>query len=232
MGVMTGVGVALEAVVFDFDGLILDTERSAFESTRAAFARYGVELTLEQWHHRVGSASLVHWTDELQQVTGEEVDRAELQLWRDALKLELLAPEVVRPGVVELIAEVRAAGAALAVASSSPADWVVGHLTDHGLIESFDTVVTRTDIGGDRTRVKPAPDLYRLALERLGAQAQASVAVEDSPNGVRAARAAGMACVAVPCWVTSGLDFGDAQLVCESLHEVDLLALTALLCNG
>lgn len=220
---------ALRAIIFDFDGLILDTERSAFESTRQAFARYDVELTLDRWHHRVGSASTVHWADELQGLASVPIDRDDLVAWRDRLKLELLAPEEVRPGVTDLVVEAAEAGVALAVASSSPADWVLGHLERLELRPHFRTVVTRTDLGDDRRRVKPAPDLYELALQRLGADAAAGVAVEDSPNGVAAARAAGLACVAVPCSVTAPLDFSHAQLVATSLAEVELRQLGALL---
>lgn len=225
---MTRGAEALRAIVFDFDGLILDTERSAFEATRAAFARYGVDLTLEQWHHRVGSASQVHWTTELQQVVTEPIDVDELQQWRDALKLELLAVEQVRPGVLDLLDEAEAEGILLAVASSSPAEWVVGHLTDLGLIDRFAEVVTRGDVAGDRSRVKPAPDLYQLSLERLHVKPESSVALEDSLNGIRAALAAGMACVAVPCWVTSGLDLSEAHLVAESLADLDISRLAGL----
>lgn len=219
---------ALHALIFDFDGLILDTEHSAFESTRQAFARYDVELTLERWHHRVGSASSLHWADELQSLAAAPIDRSGLVEWRDRLKLELLAPEEVRPGVADLMAEASDAGVALAVASSSPADWVLGHLERLGLRARFDTVVTRTDLGDDRRRVKPAPDLYELALQRLGAAAATGVAIEDSPNGVAAARAAGLACVAIPCSVTAPLDFSAAQLVATSLAEVRLVQLGAL----
>ncbi len=218
----------LAGVVFDFDGLILDTERSAFESTRAAFARYGVELTLASWHHRVGSASTVSWVDELIGAATVPVDREAIVVWRNRRKLELLADEEVRPGVVELLGALGDAGVSVGVASSSPAEWVEGHLAAFGLRGRFDTVVTRDDVGGDRRRVKPRPELYEVAVGRLGVDPRRSVAIEDSPNGVEAARAAGLACVAVPCWVTSGLDFSAAQLVAETLLGVDVARLSSL----
>ena len=156
----------------------------------------------------------------------------EREVWvayRDRRKLELLAPEVVRPGIVELLDGADKAGVALAVASSSPVEWVVPHLERLDLLDRFAHVVTRTDVGGDPRRTKPAPDIYEHALRALGASPACSVALEDSLNGLAAARAAGLRCVVAPGPVTTGLDFSAADLVVDSLAEVSLGGLAALI---
>jgi HAD superfamily hydrolase (TIGR01509 family) len=160
---------------------------------------------------------------------GRPIERAAWVAHRDRRKLELLAPEVVRPGVVELLDAADAAGVGLAVASSSPEEWVVPHLERLGLRDRFAHVATRTDVGGDPRRTKPAPDLYEIAVRRLDAAPGRSVALEDSLNGLAAAQAAGLRCVVVPGPVTVGLDFATADLVVASLVEVTLAGLAALL---
>jgi beta-phosphoglucomutase-like phosphatase (HAD superfamily) len=115
------------------------------------------------------------------------------------------------------------------VASSSGLDWVGGHLDRLELRSRFGAVVTRDDLGGASTRTKPAPDLFVLAAERLGVELRHCVAFEDSPNGVAAARAAGMVVVAVPGPMTAGLDLGAADLVVPSLADIDVAGLRNLL---
>jgi HAD superfamily hydrolase (TIGR01509 family) len=137
----------------------------------------------------------------------------------------LIALETVRPGVVELVEQADDAGVALGVASSSPRSWVEGHLDRLGLRPHFRAVRTRDDV----PRAKPDPAVYRLALEALGADPARSVALEDSHHGVSAAKAAGMWAVACPNRITTGLDFSHADLVVDSLADVDLERLTALL---
>jgi putative hydrolase of the HAD superfamily len=107
------------------------------------------------------------------------------------------------------------------VASSSPADWVVGHLSDRGLLDRFDAVCT----GDEVLHTKPDPALYLLACHRLGVDPADAVAVEDSVNGVRAAKAAGMVAVAVPSSLTAEMDFGPADLVVPSCAELSPVVL-------
>jgi HAD superfamily hydrolase (TIGR01509 family) len=127
--------------------------------------------------------------------------------------------------VLELIDAAQGAGVPLAVASSSSSAWVPGHLERIGLLDRFDAVCT----GDQVERGKPAPDVYLLALERLGVGPDRAVAIEDSPTGCRAAVAAGMVAVAVPSEMTRGLEFPDAHHVVHSAAELDLDVLGALL---
>lgn len=207
---------ALRAVVFDFDGLVLDTEFCEYSTAAAVFADHGEELPLELWRTFIGTTDHPHWADILEDRLGHGVDRAvlvpqrHLANWACARALDLL------PGVGELVAALVDAGVPLAVASSSPAEWVTGHLAERGLLDAFTAVCT----GDEVLRTKPDPALYRLACERLGVEPSAAVAVEDSVHGVTAARAAGMRAVAVPSTLTSGMDFAHADLVVGSCAEL------------
>jgi HAD superfamily hydrolase (TIGR01509 family) len=208
----------LGALILDFDGLIVDTETPIFEAWRAAFARRGQELRLSEWQHAVGTFRGFDASAHLSELLGEKVDE-------DALESEvrgsyLLACEAqpVLPGVVALLEEARRLGLGTAVASSATRGWVLGWLGKHGIGHLFDGVCGREDVA----RVKPAPDLFLLAAERLGMEPSACLVFEDSPNGVRAARAAGMRCVAVPNPITRPLDLGEPDLVLRSASELPL----------
>ena len=117
------------------------------------------------------------------------------------------------PGVADRLAEARTIGLKTAVASSSEAAWVRPWLERHDLLDAFDAVCTRDDV----TAVKPAPDLFLLAARRLGVPPEACLVFEDSPNGLRAARAAGMWAIAVPNGLTQPLEFPPHDLALESL---------------
>lgn len=209
----------LRALVFDFDGLILDTETPEFVAWQEVFAQHGLSLVAADWAHVIGS--LDHGWDaatEITRATGQAVDRDELRgRWRERHS-ELLAKETLRPGVAELIRLARTRGFGLAVASSSKRWWVQGHLERLGIFESFDAVAT----GDEVEHTKPDPAVYSLAVGRLGVPAAACLALEDSPNGIRAAQAAGLRCVAVPNDVSRNLDVSAADLVLDSLAELDV----------
>jgi putative hydrolase of the HAD superfamily len=216
------------ALVFDFDGLILDTETCTYETTAGIFAEHGVTLDLAWWHSTIGTADHPHWSEILADRLGRPVDRAALVARREARRLTVLDRLPPCAGVVELLDDATAQGVPTAVASSSGLDWVGGHLDRLGLRMRFGAVVTRDDLGGASARTKPAPDLFLLAAERLGVEPPQCVAFEDSPNGVVAARAAGMVVVAVPGPMTAGLDLSAADLVLPSLADVDLPAVRNL----
>lgn len=215
-------GVALRALVFDFDGLILDTETPEFRAWQELFARYGGELTTADWAHVIGSLDS-GWNPAvaLGRQTGRAYDEAALRAEWKPRQVELLAAETIRPGVLEVLKEARLRGISLGVASSSRRSWVQGHLERLGIIEFFDAVAT----GDEVERTKPDPAVYLLALRRLGVDAADALALEDSPNGVRAAQAAGMRCVAVPNDVSRYLDLSAADARLDSLSELDLDAL-------
>ena len=216
--------MALDALIFDFDGLILDTEWSDFVSVGEVFAAHGVDLPLDEWRDGVGTIAERHWTEWLEDLLGRSIDRDAVRAARIERHHALIAQEPVLPGVVELLDQARAAGIGLAVASSSSAPWVEPHLERLGLLDRFEIVMTRDQVAA----VKPAPDLYLAATAALRADPARSVALEDSAHGCSAAVAAGLRCVAVPNRITAAQDFGHADRVVASLAGVGLADLEAL----
>jgi HAD superfamily hydrolase (TIGR01509 family) len=214
----------IRALIFDFDGLILDTEWSEFVTVRAEFEAHGAALELDDWRHRVGRADNPHWTTWLEEVADGPVDVDAVRTRRLEAHHAMIRAEEVRPGVVALLDEADAAGVPAAVASSSPASWVEPHLERVGLLGRFTAVRCRDHV----SRGKPAPDLFLAAAEALGAAPARSVALEDSHHGSTAARAAGFVCVVAPNAVTRVPEFPDADLVVDSLADVDLASLGEL----
>jgi HAD superfamily hydrolase (TIGR01509 family) len=207
----------VRALVFDFDGLLVDTESAALRAWEETLAGLGVPVPRDVWHAAIGgqgtdAAMLAYLADLL-----GHADAAALRerWWVRHLALVDAAP--LRPGVAGYLAEAVRLGLGLAVASSATGDWVAAHLRRLGTHETFTVVAT-----GDAHRAKPAPDTYLGALAGLGVPAGEAVAFEDSPTGVRAAKAAGLHCVAVPNPVTAALDFPGADLTVPSLDTVTL----------
>ncbi len=217
--------MTLRALVFDFDGLILDTEWSAFSTAAAVWAEHGLDLDLQVWQEIVGTAEHPHWSEMLEADLGRGIDRDVVVAARqDQHHAEVEAQDLL-PGVEDLVRAAEVAGLSLAVASSSPRAWVEGHLEWRGLAPSFVAVVCREDV----ERTKPDPALYTTALDRLGVGPGEAVALEDSHHGTVAARAAGLPVVAVPNRVTAGQDFAQASLVVGSLADLSIPHLEALL---
>ena len=211
------------ALVFDFDGLIVDTETVEYESARRVYADHGVDLPIERWLPIVGAARGWDWMGGLEEAVGHALDRAALLAGRRRAGAELLADAPILPGVVALLDDARAAGVPCAVASNSPAAWVESHLDRLGLTDRFDAVVTVDRV----TRGKPDPEPYLLAVAAVGASPAAAVALEDSEIGVAAATTAGLYTVAVPGPMSVRHDVTAADLVVASLEDVDLAALGA-----
>ena len=211
----------LRAVVFDFDGLFLDTEWCEFRTVADVFEAHGTEMPLDRWLDFIGTMDHPHWADVLEEMLGHAIDRAE---WVPARRLAAVtcARELdLLPGVVLLLDQLDEAGVRYGVASSSPADWVEMHLGERGLLDRMATVVT----GDEVHRTKPDPALYRIACERLSVSPTGAVAIEDSVHGVTAAKGAGMWAVAVPSYLTQGMDFSHADLKVASCLELDVVRL-------
>jgi HAD superfamily hydrolase (TIGR01509 family) len=215
----------VKLIVFDFDGLILDTEVPVYDAWQELYGEHGHALPFDKWAQCIGTADTFDPCVDLAERVGRALDAATLRSRHRARTDVLIANQQVLPGVVELLEEARAMGLTLAVASSSSRAWVEGHLERLGLLDRFHTV----RCAGDVPRVKPDPALYRAVLEATGVRAADAVALEDSPNGVLAAKRAGMACVAVPNALTARLDLGAADLRLVSLADVSLAGLLARL---
>jgi HAD superfamily hydrolase (TIGR01509 family) len=218
----------IEALIFDFDGLLIDSETPLFEIWQAIYREHGCELTLDRWQHALGTFGGFDPYADLLARTGSCPDRASMAPIIRSQHVERCTALPLLPGVAEVIDEAHAAGLKTAVASSSAIDWVGPFLDQHGLTARLDAICTRDDV----TRVKPAPDLFLLAAERMGVAPARCVVFEDSPNGVRAARAAGMWAVAVPNLLTRTLDLPDPHLVLDSLARTRLASILAALADG
>ena len=214
----------IRALVFDFDGLILETETPAYETWAEIYREHGHELPLDRWFDYIGrEGGFFSAADHLAALVGEGFDRDATQAQRDARKTELIAALDVMVGVREYITDAKRIGLRLAVASSSSRAWVLGHLERLGLNADWDAVRTRDDVA----RTKPTPDLYLSAVAALGVRPGEAVAFEDSANGIAAAKAAGLLCVAVPNALTAGMDLSRADLRLASLAETPLESVLA-----
>ena len=215
----------MKLIVFDFDGLILDTEVPVYDAWQELYGEHGHALPFEQWAQCIGTADTFDPCVDLAERVGRVLNAESLRTRHRAMTDALIAAQNVLPGVVELLDEARAMGVAVGVASSSSRGWVEGHLYRLGLLDRFQAI----RCAGDVPRVKPDPALYRAVLDATGVRASDAVALEDSPNGVMAAKRAGMACVAVPNALTARLDLSAADLRLASLAEVSLATLLARL---
>ncbi len=209
----------MEALIFDFDGLILDTEVSELQAWREIYAEYNAELPLEKWAACIGSGSdAFDVYGYLESQADHPVEREEVATRRRKRRMELLAAEVLLPGIEDYLHTAKHLGLKIGLASSSSRAWVHGHLSRLGIIEYFDYI----KCGDEVTHTKPDPELYLSVLAGLNAHARQSIALEDSPNGVLAAQRAGIFCVAVPNPVTSLLALDHADLRLNSLALMPL----------
>jgi len=218
----------IDAFVFDFDGLIIDTEWCEYISIAEQFESYGQSYAVEHFQQFVGTAWPTGWTQELIDASGEPLDSVLLHAARRLRRDELLCAMGVLPGVVELLDLARAHGMALAVASSSTRDWVEPHLERLGLRDRFAAVLTREDV----PLAKPAPDLFVAAAQALDVTAGKTIVFEDSFNGCTAAKAAGMVCVVAPNRITAIQDFAHADLVVPTLAQLELETLRRLMASN
>lgn len=205
------------AVLFDFDGVLVDTEWAIYDAWHRTFHRHGHSLPLEVYTQCIGS-DFETWSPKvhLEELTGQAFDWHDLDTKRQEEIMRDLADAGPMPGVVDLLEKLKATGVQLAVVSSSSHHWVDGWLERLDLTKYFDAVVCR----GDAPRIKPAPDLYQRAAEIFNRAPMECLVIEDSLNGVKAALAAAMPVWAVPNRVTACLDFSIATAVCSNFEEI------------
>jgi HAD superfamily hydrolase (TIGR01509 family) len=214
----------IRALLFDFDGTLVDTESVDLRSWREVFDAHGVELPVERFALRIGTLGGPNELDELDALLDAPCDREAVTHARRGRELELLELEPLRPGVASYLEDARSRGILVGIVSSSTRSWVDQNLRRLDLRDGWEAIVCAD---GDTERCKPSPALYLEALDALGRAADEAVAIEDSPNGITAARAAGLFCVAVPNDVTTGLDLSHADLLIESFEDVPLAELLA-----
>ena len=215
----------IRAIIFDFDGLILDTEFPMFQAWQEIFKTYGYSLPIKEFAGFLG-----HSVDPeepyvaLENHLKKPVDREVIRAKRILRETELLLSQKALPGVEPLIYEARDHGIKLAIASSSDRYWVTKHLTRLDLISYFDVIKCAEDV----KHTKPEPDLYLSTLEALSINPNEAIVLEDSRNGVNAAKAAGLFCIAVPNRITKYIHMEQADVVLDSLLGISLEDLQAM----
>jgi HAD superfamily hydrolase (TIGR01509 family) len=215
------------AVIFDFDGIILDSETPEYESHRRIYERCGVTLTVDEWCGVIGTWSEGHDEQWFRRLAAQAPGAPEREIYFAERKriFEEVVPGAPMRGVLDLLMRLNEAGVPAAIASSAPARWVVGAVERLGIRPMFGAVVT----GDEVAHRKPAPDVYVEAARRLGVDPAQSIAIEDSGPGIAAALAAGMKVVAIPHWLTERHDLTGAHLHVTHAGELTLDRLAALI---
>jgi HAD superfamily hydrolase (TIGR01509 family) len=214
----------IRALIFDFDGLILETEGPSYRSWEQVYRSFGFPLPFSTWSTIIGtSKGGFDPQQELERLVGGAVDWERVDSKRREHERGLIEALPIQPGVEQYLKDARRLGLKTGLASSSSCRWVMGHLTQRGLVEYFDCIRGSDDVH----RTKPDPELYLSVLKELGIRGDEAIALEDSPNGIRAAKEAGLYCVAVPNPLTRQLALSEADLQLESLGELPLEELLA-----
>ena len=207
----------IRAFLFDFDGLILDTETAARAGWRWLYEQHGHELPDDLWMTVVGTHSSWDIMGHLEGLVGEPLDRETWNERRYAHEVTLLEAEELRPGILEYLEYARGHELKRAIVSSASRRWIDMHLERLEQAVGWDAIVTADR---DASRAKPNPTMYLEALGVLGVSSDEAVVFEDSPNGVAAGKAAGIFVVGVPNEVTREVGLRDADLVVESLADL------------
>jgi len=211
----------IKGLIFDFDGLIIDTEVGDYQAWLEIYQEYGLDYPLTEWQQLIGIYTTVPIPlDRLDRLKGP-IDHEVIDSRRRQRSTELSIHRPLLPGVMKYLLDAQQLGLRTAIASSSPRVWLDKFLEPRNLSSYFDIVVT----GDTVSQVKPSPELFLSAIRQLGITAPEALILEDSLNGLMAARSAETRCVIIPSRLTRGLDFHEANLVLESLDSLPLIDL-------
>ena len=214
----------IRALIFDFDGTVIDTETAWYVAFRDAYKEYGVELTLEQYSQCIGTS--LHFFNPYEYLVTDlhlPIDLDEFRISVQASHANLMGAEQVRPGIVSFLKSAKDQGLKVGLASSSKLAWVNRFLDRLELRDYFQCIRTADDV----MHVKPHPELYLQTLNCLEVDGHEAIAIEDSPNGCRAAITAGTHCVVVPNITTQSLKFNPGLYTADSLEKIDFNKLLA-----
>jgi putative hydrolase of the HAD superfamily len=191
-----------KAIIFDFDGLIVDTESVWYDVTKEVMLDYGCDLKLENFAKYIGTTGGGLY-DELNAMSNQPIDRELVKSRTNDLYQQRKDQFALREGVLDYLQAAKEHGLKIGLASSSSRKWVVDYLERFKILDFFQVIKTSDDV----QKVKPDPELYVKALQELGVEANEALCFEDSLNGLTAAVGAGLHCVIVPNPVTQYLDF-------------------------
>jgi len=217
----------LDAVVFDFDGIVLDSETPEYESHRRIFERCGAALTPDEWCAQIGVWTQGHherWHARLCDVSPQAPDWPAFASEQTRL-FQVLVPGSPMRGIRDLLDALLARGVKTAIASSAPARWVAPAAAGIGVSGLFRAIVA----GDQVAHRKPAPDVYLEAVRLIGADPRRTVAIEDSAPGLASARAAGLKTIVIPHWLTARHDLSGADLRVAHAGELTIDRLEALI---
>lgn len=206
------------AVIFDMDGVLADSEPTYVEAMDEVLASLGRTVSPELHRAIMGTGVEDTWTIVVRELDLPGGIEDYIPPYDRALVRRLSKLDRPLPGVVSLVSKLRERRVPIAVASSSWTGWVEALLSGIGLRDAFDALASATEV----THPKPAPDLYLLAASKLGIPAGACIAIEDTPTGLRSARAAGMYAVQVRASSTAFPPLPEADAVIETLEDFDL----------
>ena len=215
----------LKALIFDFDGLVLDTETPEVFVWQSIYQEHGFELPIHEWEKTVGGYGISDFNpaEYLAHLSSGRLDSVSLRSRYRKEADVIIHANPILPGVVSLIEEAKQAGLKVAIGSSSPHSWVDTHARRLGIFHYFDRIICQDDVAPGRT--KPNPDIYLKALEQLNVKNDTAVVFEDSLNGVLAARRAEIFVVAVPNPLTVKMGVA-GDMTISSLADLSLGALS------
>ncbi|HNF94982.1 MAG TPA: HAD family phosphatase [Anaerolineales bacterium] len=211
----------LKALIFDFDGLILDTETPEVLVWQDIYKEHGFELPVEEWEKTVGGYGISTF-DPAQNLSALSQGRLDPVSLKARYRLEadaIIHTKPIQPGIMDMIGSAKENGLKVAIGSSSPHSWVDTHTQRLNIYDQFDHIICQDDVAPGRT--KPHPDIYLKALETLQVDKAEAVVFEDSPNGVLASKRAGVFVVAVPNPLTARMNV-QGDLTVSSLADLTL----------
>ena len=209
----------IRGFVFDFDGLIIDTEMPQFDCWKEIFQEYGYVYTFRDYWKIIGTGSNAYDpAEDLYERTSGKIDRFRVNKWVDEKTNEILKKQPLLPGVETFITNASKQGIKLALASSSPYGWVMPFLEKFDLVRYFEAILTARDV----EEVKPDPALYKLAIQKLELTPNTVMAFEDSLNGLKSAKAAGIYCTVIPNQITREMDLGIADKIVNSFSQLSI----------
>lgn len=209
----------MKAIIFDFDGTIIDTETAWYIVFKNAYKEYGVDLSLETYSQCLGT-NLTTFNPYTYLKTHHNIS-IDLEEFKKSIQndyAKLIEKEALRPGILNLLQEAKQEGLKIGLASSSHREWIDKFINLLGLEGYFECYCTADTV----KNVKPNPELYLQALEQLGVQANEAIAIEDSPNGARAAVTAGLHTIVIKNTLTKQLQFGQGHHTIASLEHYKL----------
>lgn len=209
----------IKAVIFDFDGLIIDTETPSYHAFSSIYKEHGADLPLETFVKCVGTTfDVFNPYTYLAQCANKEIDLSEVEAQVNSKYKDLVKTQSLRPGVIDYLEAAKELNLKIGLASSSPISWIQPYFDRFNLSTYFSSICTADLVAN----VKPDPELYLMSLANLGVSGDEAIAFEDSLHGLVAAKAAGLNCVVVPNEVTQFIEFTNYNLKLSSMTDMKL----------